>query len=232
MGLKTIVLWSAVGFSLTQASMADAPEPFLLGDYRVMDVIEGQLDNQKQEDLVLLIKGTDAKHFLPDQWNQHVVDKNRRGLVIFFKTDDGYQKIVENPTIFASENEDGGVYFPPELSIDINKGLLKFHYGHGRYGYWDYTFRYNDKAGDFELIGFDRTESNGPVTTSITSMNFLTGKIKVLTNPDDSNENFDVKKFSEQWKSFKTPAPIQLKNISDIENLMDEIYNLSHGKQK
>lgn len=226
MKLKNLLLWSAVSFSLTQASLAENLQPYMFGDYRVMDVIEGQLDNQKLEDLILLIKATDEKNLLPDQWDKHIVDKNRRGLVIFFKTDNGYQKIIENTSIFASENEDGGVYFPPDLSIEIKNGLLKFHYGHGRYGDWEYTFRYNPEDGDFDLIGFDSTESNGPITTSITSINFLTGKKKILTNPNPDNESYDVKKFKEKWETFTKPETVKLSQIKDIQNLADEIYNL------
>ena len=38
-----------------------------------------------------------------------------------------------------SLNEDGGVYYPPELAVEIKIAELKFLYGHGRYGYWEYV---------------------------------------------------------------------------------------------
>lgn len=135
MKYSKITLIGLVFYSLISMSFAKDENIFMFDDYRVMEVVQGSLTDQKREDLVLLVKATDSEGFQPDQWNKNIVDKNRRGLVIFLKTDNGYQKILENKDFLASENEDGGVYFPPELTINLDKGLLYFNYSHGRYGH-------------------------------------------------------------------------------------------------
>ncbi len=223
--LRRIFLLGIFIYSYSQISIADDNQPYMYGDYRVMEVIQGSLDDTNQDDLVLLIKATDPEEFQPDQWDKNIVDKNRRGLVIFLKTDDGYQKVLENRDFLASENEDGGIYFPPELSINLDKGLLYFHYWHGRYGYWAYTFRYNPKDKDFDLIGFDSEETRGPIALLILSINFLTGKKKILRNPDETNEDFDIKDFIETWEAFDQPKTIKLSQLKDIDDLVSIIYH-------
>lgn len=94
--------------------------------------------------------------------------------MVLFREKDNYVQIVKNYDCFSSENEDGGVYFAPDLEISIEKGKLSVHYSHGRYGYWSYTFWF--KKNDFELIGYDSSSHSGPVINSETSINFLTKK--------------------------------------------------------
>ena len=53
---------------------------------------------------------------------------------MLFKVNEDYVLATKNYDCFSSENEDGGVYFAPELDISIEKGNLYVHYGHGRYG--------------------------------------------------------------------------------------------------
>lgn len=224
MKYSKITLIGLVFYSLISMSFAKDENIFMFDDYRVMEVVQGSLTDQKREDLVLLVKATDSEGFQPDQWNKNIVDKNRRGLVIFLKKDNGYQKILENKDFLASENEDGGVYFPPELTINLDKGLLYFNYSHGRYGHWTYTFRHNPKDNDFDLIGFDNSSNRGPTVLKMVSMNFLTGKKKVLTNPNEDNEDFDINDFIETWETFDKPKTIKLSQLKNIDDLVNIIY--------
>lgn len=50
------------------------------------------------------------------------VDRNRRGIIVLLSNIEGFDVAVKNYNCFESENEDGGVYFPPQLSIEIEKG--------------------------------------------------------------------------------------------------------------
>lgn len=90
------------------------------------------------------------------------------------------------------------------------------HYGHGRYGYWTYTFRV--KNNDFELIGYDSSESNGPVVNSDTSINFLTKKKVTKTNTNENAESGD-EVFEEKTEKIKVDKLIQLSEIKDFDEL-------------
>lgn len=207
-----------VSCTLLNGSFADSKDQFMLSDSRIMDVMQSDLNGDGLDDVVLLVKDTKPDGFQPDQWGNAIVDKNRRGLVAFLKTDDGYQKVLEHKTIFSSENENGGIYFPPDLMVSLKKDILTIYYGHGRYGAWSYTFRY-DQKGDFALIGFDSQNNRGPIILYTTSINFLTGKKKILTNPDEDNEDWDIKDFKETWEKLPKAKIIKLSEIEDIDEL-------------
>jgi hypothetical protein len=123
--------------------------------------------------------------------------------------------VVSNKECFSSEQEDGGGYMPPDLFVEIKKGNLYAHYGHGRYGYWEYTFRFRNS--DFELIGYD--ESNGgAIIQSTTSINFLTKnrveKINVKEDPVGGDEIFKT-----TLKKIKVAARIKLSGVKDFDDL-------------
>jgi hypothetical protein len=143
------------------------------------------------------------------------VDRNRRGLVIAFWNHDGYRLVLKNPTLVSSENEDGGVYFPPELTASVEKGALVLHYSHGRYGYWRYTFRY--QQGDFALIGYDRSEDHGPVVETFTSVNLSTGRKLKKVNMN-SDAQVGEERFVEHWSRIVVPKPIRLADIADLDD--------------
>ena len=55
-----------------------------------------------------------------------LIDRNRRGIIVLFSEEKGYKVAVKNYNCFSSENEDGGVYFAPYLSIDIRNSKLLY----------------------------------------------------------------------------------------------------------
>ena len=110
---------------------------YLPAKYTVLEVLQGDLNKDGLKDAVLIVKSTDPKQWITDEYRGKL-DRNRRGVVVLLNAKGHYQKVVQNLSLFSSENEDGGVYFAPELVPSIEKGLLKLHYAHGRYGYWAY----------------------------------------------------------------------------------------------
>lgn len=202
-------------FSQTVPKTANSPNEFIPSGYVVSDEIRGDLNKDNQEDYVFIIKGTDKKNIVTDEYRGQV-DRNPRGIIIAIKNNDKYELALENRHCFSSENEDGGVYFAPELGIFIKKGNLLVHYFHGRYGYQEYKFRY--QYSDFELIGYDSSQSNGPVEESFTSINFLTKKMLVKVNVNQNAESGD-EIFKENWKSFSLSKPIKLRDIVLFDNL-------------
>ena len=182
--------------------------------YVVLEKIYGDLNNDDLEDCVLIIKGTDKKNIVINRFNKEV-DRNRRGIIILFKKNNNYELATKNDNCFSSENEDGGVYYPPQLLIEIEKGNLFIKYHHGRYGYWQYTFRYIDS--DFKLITYDAT-TGGAVISSEVSIDFLTKKKIVRKNINEDSEGND-EIFKETIKNISINKYIKLSEIKSFEEL-------------
>lgn len=193
------------------------PADFVPKGYTVFDEMHGDLNNDGSDDCILIIKGTAKENIVEDE-SQGKVDRNRRGMLILLNKKDNYELAVKNTDCFSSENEDGGVYFAPELSVEIKKGKLFVNYSHGRYGYWQYTFRF--KNSDFELIGYDASENYGPIVNSETSINYLTKKKLVKVNVNENAEGGD-EIFEEKWEDVKLEKPLKLSAIKDFDELGD-----------
>lgn len=200
--------------SQAQPRIAASPMDFIPAQYVVFYKKQGDLNKDNQPDYVFIIKGTDKGKIIKHE-DRGVLDRNPRGIIIALSTPKGYELALENLECFSSENEDGGVYFAPELDVFIEKGSLKIGYGHGRYGYWAYNFRYQNS--DFELIGYDDSQNRGPVVERLTSINFLTKKILVKQNIHPNAEEGE-EKFKESWQKFTLSQPIRLRYIADFDS--------------
>ena len=195
-------------------AQTNAIEDFIPNGYVFFEKVFGDLNNDKQEDCILIIKRTNKKNIVTNRFDE-VVDRNRRGIIILFKTENGFQKVTENLSCFSSENEDGGVYYAPELSFEVKRGNLVIHYAHGRYGWWKYTFRFQDSK--FKLIGYDET-NGGVVIRSETSINFLTKKKLVRENTNEDAEGGD-EVFKDTWSKIKIDTLLDLSQIEDFDEL-------------
>lgn len=207
----SLALISVIAFGqpvLKQNANDFIPQGFVLSGTSI-----GDLNKDGVDDKVLLIKGTDKGAYEKNEFGE-LVDRNRRGIIVLFKKDNQYQMVLKNLNCFSSENEDGGVYYAPELSLEINKGNLYIHYAHGRYGYWKYTFRYRNS--DFYLIGYDSSEG-GEVVEKETSINFLSKKKQEKVNTNESAEGGD-EEFRETWTNITVTKLLKLRDIKDFEN--------------
>jgi len=197
------------------------PSDFIPESFKIFEQIDGDLNKDGLQDRVIIIKGT-SKDSIVEVDNQGKVDRNRRGLIVLFKHKKGYSLACKNYNCFSSENEDGGVYMPPELWLYIKRGNLYVHYAHGRYGYCRYVFGY--KKSDFALIGYDSSDNNGPIVNSETSINFLTEKKRKRVNTNDEAEGGD-EVFEETWEDIYVEDPLLLSEIKDFDSLdIDECY--------
>ncbi|WP_346984892.1 hypothetical protein [Chryseobacterium sp. POE27] len=193
------------------------PSDFVPKGFVIFDKIEGNLNNDGHKDYVLIIKGTEKDKIITHEYRGKL-DRNRRGIIVLFKTEDGsYNKIVENKSCFSSENEDGGVYYAPEMDVSIDKNNLYINYMHGRYGYWTYTFKYRNN--DFQLIGYDSSYNRGPIVQNETSINFLTGKKQFKDNINKDSEEDGDEVFKETWSTIDNRKPVLLSEIKDFDRL-------------
>lgn len=167
--------------------------------------------------MILIIKGTDKNNIVTNQFGKKV-DRNRRGLIILFKEQGNFQVAAINYDCFSSENEDGGIYFPPELWIEVEKGNLIIHYGHGRYGFWEYIFRFQNSS--FKLIGYNSSDNYGPIIIKETSINFLTKKKLIRENVGLSqNAHKNSENFKETWVEIEIGELLSLSEIKDFDEL-------------
>lgn len=207
-----IVLVSSIGYSQKN------PIDFVPDGYFLFDNYYCDLNKDGVEDCVVIIKGTDKSQVVNDGYGGEA-DRNRRGVIMLLKKDDHYEVAVENHTCLASDQEDGGVYFAPELDVSINKGNIYFNYLHGRYGSWTYTFRYQNS--DLALIGYDSSYRSNLsfdyVTFDEISVNFLSKKklMSEVTAVDSEGEET----IKESWINIEVNELVKLSKIQDINDI-------------
>lgn len=214
---ESILLTCALIFFSIKHSNAqkNIPVDLIPKGYVLFEEYSGDLNNDDRKDYVLIIKNTKEEEIVKNRFGD-VIDRNRRGVIIILTKDNEYEKVVENKDCFSSENEDGGVYMPPELWINIEDNKLKIHYGHGRYGYWEYIFK--NLESDFKLIGYESSESNGPKVLYQTKIDFLK-KEKTLSenttkDPAAEEEIFEVISYD-----IKIDDLLRLTEIENFEDL-------------
>jgi hypothetical protein len=189
---------------------------FLKQGYIIFEEINGDLNNDGIKDLVLITKGTDKSKIITDKYRGEL-DRNRRGIIILLNKNNRYILAEENYNCFSSENEEGGVYFPPMLKVDIEKNNLYLNYFHGRYGSYKYTFQY--KNSDFELIAFKNIEeSSNPLSRKVINDNFLTKKRLIKRNINES-ANLGDEVYEESWEDINIDRLIKLSEIKDFDEL-------------
>ncbi|MET3028312.1 hypothetical protein ABXT06_16655 [Flavobacterium sp. UW10123] len=190
-------------------------EDFIPKNYVLFEKYYGDLNKDGLEDCVLIIKGTDKSKVIQHEYRGEL-DRNRRGIIALLNKKNGYELATKNYNCFSSENEDGGVYYAPELDFEIKGGKLYINYAHGRYGYWNYTFRY--KNNDLELIGYDSSENHGPIVLYKTSINFLT-KTKIESENINRNVEDSEEVFEKTEMKIKRSKLIKLSEIKDFDEL-------------
>jgi len=216
--LLTFLIFTLTLAVFGQVERKKNPSDFLPNGYIILEEIYGDLNKDEIDDCVLLIKGTDKSKVTSDKYRGQL-DQNRRGIIVLIKKNSRYDEVVKNYDYFSSENEDGGVYFAPELSLEIKEGNLHAHYGHGRYGYWEYIFRLQNS--DLELIGYNEGNPSSfiseYVTFDETSINFLSKEKlekEVIRVETDGREIF-----KETWKKIIINRLVQLSEIKDFDVL-------------
>ena len=227
--IKLITALAAVFMSLplpafSQAKADGKAANLVPAGYRVSEEIKGDLNKDGLDDYVFIVKGPKKDV----ECKEDGQDCSLRGIMAALSKGGRYELALENRDCFASEDRDGGVYYPPDLSVSVKKGNLYIGFNHGRYGKWSYTFRYQNS--DFELIGYDAIQIRGPYVEKEVSVNFLTKKMLTKRNtvePCDVDECGGEEKkpvFEETWENFTLKEPIRLRKINfDEFSIMDHV---------
>lgn len=80
---------------------------YLPAKYTVFEVVQGDLNKDGLKDVVLIVKGTDPKQWVTDEYRGKL-DRNRRGVIVLLNAKGQYQKVVQNLSLFSSVFIRGG----------------------------------------------------------------------------------------------------------------------------
>ncbi len=208
------LLCAAFAWGKAAPEWAAYPDDLVPSGFVVVEKVRGDLNRDDLDDVILVIKATARTGHVFDE-SRGWQDRNRRGLIIALREGDRFRKVLESRSCFSSENEDGGIYFPPDLSVMIKGGSLLIHYGHGRYGYWTYKFQFRDN--DFEMIGYDEASHAGPTLREDISVNFVTNQVRRRKNLAPLGE--ETERLRETWVKLRLPRPPKLRSIQNFDDL-------------
>jgi len=189
---------------------------------------KGDLNKDKLEDIVLVLRNTDGKNFVKQEGlGADTLDLNPRRLIILFKTEKGYKKVLSTDKFLPPVNSEINPCLEDPLSeggIEIKNGALKI-----RHHYWlscgswyvtdyEYTFRYQNNK--FELIGLDISSFHRASGESeLTSYNFSTRKKQVITGMNEFEEKDN--KPVEKWERFSISKTYDLATMAEDTALED-----------
>lgn len=197
-------------------------------------------DNEVEESWILITKDVGAENYEEADddndsgfWNaenQYCRDLGARGLIVLFKYKSGeYVKVVEKYNCLDSGEEDGGVYFAPELHVYLDEdGVLGIGYGHGRYGGWGCTFKYIN--GEFKYIGSSSSESMSWIAEDLSSSSIdyykgIAEDYHIINVNENFNENGDYNDDFNPRYIYHTYEifPTYLSSISEVEIDMGKV---------
>jgi hypothetical protein len=204
--------------TISEAIIENKTSDFIPEGFKLFEEIKGDLNKDGIDDCILIIKTINKENIIKHEFRGEL-DRNRRGIIVLLNENGNYKMVLRNSECFSSENEEGGAYYAPELSLEIKNRNIYIHYAHGRNGYWKYTFRL--KKSDFELIGYDSSNNDGGTVNSFTSINFLTKKklVKFNTNQNGEIDESMDEIFEEKIETLKNNTIYRLSEIKDFDEL-------------
>lgn len=190
---------------------------FIPKGYIIVEQIEGDLNKDNIEDMVLIIVDTTIMYKI-NTGDQNASVNNPKGVIVLLRDADRYKLLSINTTCLPAENEESGNYMAPDLTCEIENENLLISFGHGRYGYTRYKFKWMDK--DLVLVGYDESSSLGPIIQHEMSINFLAKKKlkRNNINKDYEGDNY-VEKFEDSYEDIADQKLIKLSEIKDFEAL-------------
>jgi hypothetical protein len=119
---------------------------FVPEGYDTLATVKGDLNNDRQEDIALVLKSlAESRDSMDDEGPSRI-------LIILFKTASGFQSVAKTDSAILCFTC-GGMYGDPFAMMEIKKNVLIInHYG-GSAWRWELTHRFRFQQNDFYLIG-------------------------------------------------------------------------------
>ena len=204
----------------TESTLQASYTSFVPKNWKILEKVEGDLNQDAQADIALIIEDTNPKKFIKNErLGSDVLNTNQRKLLVLLKQKNAYQLAATNHSLPT----EGDIVSPcladplgETEALSIRKGLLKVHLHYWlSCGSWyvtnhTYTFRHQDRA--FQLIGYDVDDfhrASGDQTAR--SINFMTGKVKSTTGENMFAESAQPVKV--QWSTLKHRYVLKLEQI-------------------
>lgn len=163
---------------------------FAPNGWNVMKAAQGDLNKDGRADCVLVVNGEYEKFLYKNEgFGTDLFDTNPRILVIAFREAGGFRLVEQNNRLII--NAGSPTMTEPFQDAEIKNGVLRVYfeefYSMGSYFMAARSYAFRFQAGEFVLIGADKTETHratGRIETR--SYNFSTGKMSIETGRVDS----------------------------------------------
>lgn len=195
---------------------ATRAEGFVPSGWRIEQQLRGDLNGDKREDLVLVLRQQDPRNIVEhDGFGISPLDSNPRMLAIAWATPDGYSLAAQNHTLITRhEAPNLSDVFEEGAGVSIVRGTLQttlFFFSNA--GSWStgsasYTFRWQEGA--FALIGYDRSSMlrNSGQTESL-SINYSTRRVRHAEGSMESDKE------RVRWETLSSPQRWTLETVGD-----------------
>lgn len=189
---------------------ASRPADFIPAGWKIMSEAEGDLNGDKRQDFVLVIKANNEKFLNKNEGlGDDVFDTNPRILAILFWENDKYKLVLQSNSFIAMA--DSPTMSEPFQGVKITNGVLQFDFeifmSAGGWGMSNQNYKFRYQNGDFVLIGADKTDvqrNTGEMETR--SYNFSTGKVQIKTGKTSSDKE------KVKWRTFRSKEKKTLSN--------------------
>ena len=177
---------------------------FIDKDWKIISKTEGDLNNDGEKDIALVIENTDKNNFVKNEnLGSDTLNLNPRRIIVALKSKDSYLLKVDNVHFIPSSGDVEATCLadPFEDGLIIEKGVLKIDLNYWySCGSWytnhnTYIFRYQNNQ--FEMIGYESSEfhrASGEATSI--SINYSTKKKIETTGLNEFNESKPKSKVS------------------------------------
>ena len=198
---------------------AASAEGFVPPGWQLEAQAKGDLNGDGAEDLALVLHATDPNNVVanPDGLGVDKLDTNPRILAVVFARNAGYELALENHALIPRRTDpvmDDPFDSVAASGLEVARGTLRLRLGvFASAGSWSMstiatTFRWQN--GRFELIGYDRTETNrGSGEIEGLSINYLTRRAKRSQGTIES----DAEK--SRWETLPRGPLLSLDEVGD-----------------
>jgi len=198
---------------------AASAEGFVPPGWQLEAQAKGDLNGDGAADLALVLQATDPKNVVanPDGLGVDKLDTNPRILAVAFARNPGYELVLENHALIPRRTDpvmDDPFDSVAASGLEVARGTLRLRLGvFASAGSWSMstiatTFRWQN--GRFELIGYDRTETNrGSGEIEGLSINYLTRRAKRSQGTIES----DAEK--SRWETLPRAPLLSLDEVGD-----------------
>ena len=198
---------------------AASAEGFVPPGWRLEAQARGDLNGDGTEDLALVLHATDPNNVVanPDGLGVDKLDTNPRILAVAFARSASYELALENRTLIPRRTDpvmDDPFDSVAASGLEVARGTLRLRLGvFASAGSWSMstiatTFRWQN--GRFELIGYDRTETNrGSGEIEGLSINYLTRRAK------RSQGNIESDAEKTRWETLPRGPLLSLDQVGD-----------------